>query len=130
MKRADFIRISISAALMSLVVLFSVYITPAGMKADSLPSDYADTFSAPLTNSMAALNPQSTGFTGFSEQSRTIAGSATATFFAKVLTYSSLRERILERRFIAAYHTTAEALSAPMDPVKTYYVFRLREIII
>jgi len=115
---------------MSLVVIFSIAVTPGVIKADSLPSDYADTFSAPLTNSMAALNPQSTGFTGFSEQSRTIAGSATATFFAKVLTYSNLRERILERRFIAAHHTTAEALSAPIDPSNSYYVFRLREIII
>lgn len=130
MKRADFIRIFLSAALMSLVVFFSIAVTPGVIKADSSPSELTDTFSAPLTSSMAALNPQSTAFTGFSEQSRTIAGSATSTFFAKVLTYSSLRERILERRFIAAHHTTAEALSAPMDPVKTYYVFRLREIII
>lgn len=115
---------------MSLVVIFSVFITPAGMKADSLPPDYTDTFSAPLTNSMMALNPQSSGFAGFSEQSRTIAGSVTSTFFAKVLSYSTLRERILGRRFIAAHHTTAEALSAPIDPSNSYYVFRLREIII
>lgn len=115
---------------MSLVVLLSVYITPGVVKADSLPTDYTEAFSAPLTNSMAALNPNSTGFTGLSEQSRTIAGSATSSFFAKVLTYSSLRERILERPFISANNTTAEALSAPIDPSNSYYVFRLREIII